>query len=241
MTFTLPTPPNPDDAQFRSNPLAYSRAIYDWAQRTKGKLEQSHSISNGIPISSPQVGDTPYKALNAWARLPAGSPGQLYTQTGTGTSAAPSWGNISSLIAAGSNVTVSGTSTVTIALSTAATSQIKIGSFTRDLSTASGTSTTTGLGMQPKAVSFISGINSSTIAQSWGADDGTNSYALYNGNSGVAGQFGMLTGDSIVLIANGTSFNVAKIASFIPDGFTIAWTKTGAPTGTAIVGYNAVG
>ena len=45
----LPNVPNPDDAMFRGNPLAYNRAIYTWMTQTKGKLEQA-SLNNDTPM-----------------------------------------------------------------------------------------------------------------------------------------------------------------------------------------------
>lgn len=43
---TLPVPPNPDDAVYKLNPLAYNRAVYAWMNDTKGKLEQGSRINN---------------------------------------------------------------------------------------------------------------------------------------------------------------------------------------------------
>lgn len=40
---SIPTPPNPDSQQYKSNPLAYSRAAYAWMQQTKGLIEQAHN------------------------------------------------------------------------------------------------------------------------------------------------------------------------------------------------------
>lgn len=91
MSFILPIPPNPDENQYKVNPLAYNRAIYNWALQSKGKLEQSSVLSNGIPIGAPQIGDIAYKAVNSWLRLPSGTAGQILTQTGSGLTAAPAW------------------------------------------------------------------------------------------------------------------------------------------------------
>lgn len=46
----LPTPPNPDDNMFKNNPLAYQRAVYQWMQDSKGKLEQN-SRQNDSPLN----------------------------------------------------------------------------------------------------------------------------------------------------------------------------------------------
>lgn len=114
MSFIVPIPPNPDENQYKANPFALSRANYDWMLKTKGKLEQSKSLANGIPIQSPVPGDIAYYANNlGWSRLAGGSPGQLLIY-GTGT--APAWGNISSDIVAGTGIAITGTATNTIAL-----------------------------------------------------------------------------------------------------------------------------
>ncbi|HKS74808.1 MAG TPA: hypothetical protein VJQ82_16505 [Terriglobales bacterium] len=46
----LANPPNPDDAQFRGHPLAYNRALFQWANDTKGKVEQASRV-NDVPLS----------------------------------------------------------------------------------------------------------------------------------------------------------------------------------------------
>lgn len=45
----LPNAPNPDDPVYKANPLAYNRAMYQWATQTKGKIEQA-SIVNNTPM-----------------------------------------------------------------------------------------------------------------------------------------------------------------------------------------------
>lgn len=46
---TLTTPPNPDDFQYQKNPLGYNRAVFQWMQDTKGKLELA-SKQNSSPL-----------------------------------------------------------------------------------------------------------------------------------------------------------------------------------------------
>lgn len=46
----IPSPPNPEDALYRSNPLAHSRAMFDWANAVKGKIE-SASLVNDAPAA----------------------------------------------------------------------------------------------------------------------------------------------------------------------------------------------
>jgi hypothetical protein len=87
----LPSPPNPQ--QYKGE--AFNRAVYDWMNLVKGRLEQSQSIANGVPIQSPSAGDLVYRSPLAWARLAAGTAGQVLTQ---GTSTAPVWSGISSVL-----------------------------------------------------------------------------------------------------------------------------------------------
>jgi len=42
---SLPKPPDPDQPRFKTNPHAYNRAMYDWAQQVKQLTEQAHNIS----------------------------------------------------------------------------------------------------------------------------------------------------------------------------------------------------
>ena len=46
---TIPIPPNPDDAQYRNNTVAYQRAMFLWANETKSRIEQA-SNSNNTPL-----------------------------------------------------------------------------------------------------------------------------------------------------------------------------------------------
>lgn len=95
MSFIVPIPPNPDAAQYKVNPMALSRAQYDWMLKTKGRLEQSRSLSVGVPIQSPVLGNIPYYAGQS------GWQGQY----------------LNNILVSGSNIIISGTATTTIALS----------------------------------------------------------------------------------------------------------------------------
>ena len=111
----------------------------------------------------------------------------------------------------------------------------KVGSFTRDLSLASGTQAVTGVGFSPKAVIFFSTVNSSLKA-SWGMDDDVTAVGVgYNGGDIVYNTLG-----SSISIKDGAGNNYdGTINSLDSDGFTINWTKTASPTGTVTVNYIA--
>lgn len=116
----------------------------------------------------------------------------------------------------------------------------KVGSFTRDISLASGSQAITGVGFQPTAVLFLS--NVTTTAQiSVGVDDGTNVGAVIDNNGGSTDTYVSGTSNSISLRVDGSNRAEAAIQSLDSDGFTLSWTKTGFPTGTATMIYLAWG
>lgn len=86
----LPLPPNPDDFQYKGNPIGYQRAMYSWALVTKGKLEQA--LANIVNVASPAVGQIVVKGSNAWV---------------------PTY--LSNLLVAGTGIVLTGTATVTVA------------------------------------------------------------------------------------------------------------------------------
>lgn len=108
----------------------------------------------------------------------------------------------------------------------------KLVSFTRDISTASGNQSVTGVGFQPTSIIFIG--------------QAPNISAVTNGQVGSAGNQGSysMTGNATGSINSGsnvlicpnaanvspsTTGSVAAHSSFDSDGFTIAWTKNGSP------------
>lgn len=160
-------------------------------------------------IGSAAQGDILYRGASGWARLAAGTVRQ-YLKTG-GSGANPSWGDIS----------------------------MKVGNFTRDLSTASGSQAVTGVGFTPKVVFFLSSRNSGGWG-SVGVDDGTGRGAVewnggYDANAPCFSQTAQFVRQTL---ANYQSFTVASMDS---DGFTLSFTKTGTPTGTLQAVYLAIG
>lgn len=108
---------------------------------------------------------------------------------------------------------------------------IKTTFFSRDISLASGSQAITGLGFKPSCV-LLMGVVDGTTKASFGTDDGGGSpYALYY--NGAA--WTIYGGKSLEFYVSAGVECAGKVLSFDADGFTIAWTKTGAPTGTAYV------
>ena len=115
------------------------------------------------------------------------------------------------------------------------------GSFTRDMSTASGTQAITGVGFKPKAVIQINvgTTGGNDQASTGGTMDGTNNGCIELGV--VSNHFPQTTFAGIWRVDEaGGNYQTFVLSSFDSDGFTITWTKTGTPTGTATVTYLAV-
>lgn len=123
----------------------------------------------------------------------------------------------------------------TIPLNTA----FKVGNFTFDMTTATGTIATTGVGFQPRLLLLIAAINASA-ACSAGFGDGTSQFHIAQNDGGTADNW--TTGTTLIgqIITGAGAFQQFSLSSFDADGFTLANTKTGAPTGTARFGYIAI-
>jgi len=124
---------------------------------------------------------------------------------------------------------------------TNATTNVKVGSFTRDTSAASGDQAITGVGFTPKAVIFLATV-ASNPQMSVGVDDGTDKGCLYDQNQVSAGTWNNTTSSSLYLTEGGTTTYAGVISALGADGFTVTWTKgAGAKTGTATIVYLAIG
>ena len=158
------------------------------------------------------AGDTIHgTGSDTWARLPKGTDGDVYTLA----SGIPSW--------------VAG----------AASLSVKVGQFSMNQATATGTQAVTGVGFEPTSVIFFSNQNvSAQYETSWGLDDGTTALAVATWQPSGAGVFSG-TAKSIASFQSGTAYMVGKVNSFDADGFTIGFTKTGSPSGTTSVSYMA--
>lgn len=117
---------------------------------------------------------------------------------------------------------------------------MKAGSFTRDMTAASGSAAVTGVGFKPRAVIFLAGDPSSAADNaSVGIDDGASPGSLANLNSISAGKW-FVPASSIYLFQGASTSQVGSISSMDDDGFTVSWTKTGSPTGTMTIRYLAI-
>mgnify|MGYP001605975322 CR=1 FL=1 len=116
--------------------------------------------------------------------------------------------------------------------------RFKVGSFTRDVSVASGTQAVTGVGFQPTAIICFASI-STTTAASWGMSDGPTNGCILDFFQTTADTYAPNT-VLIELLVTSANFYIGSISTFDSDGFTISWTKTGTPTGTATIKYLAL-
>lgn len=109
----------------------------------------------------------------------------------------------------------------------------KIISLTRDLTLATGNVSYTGVGFQPTALFALgcpTATNTDTANISIGMSDASkNANDLAYGLS--TGQFRIRS--DLLFLGGSSSFQRALVSSYDTDGFTLAWTKSGTPTGTA--------
>lgn len=115
----------------------------------------------------------------------------------------------------------------------------KVGNFTFDMTTATGTIATTGVGFQPRLLVLFGTINA-TVAASWGFADGTNQFFIATNDGAVADNFTSGTTLVSTLATGAGAFQQFALNSLDADGFTLGNTKTGSPTGTARFGYIAI-
>lgn len=117
--------------------------------------------------------------------------------------------------------------------------QIKIGSFTRDTSLASGSQAITGVGFAPRVLIFLMSVAGLT-GMSIGFDDATTHLTVTDNYSALVNTWASNLSYSILFIAGGGSFYGGAVSSMDADGFTVTWTKGTTPTGTATVEYLAL-
>lgn len=160
------------------------------------------------PTTLTTRGDIEYYGASGLARLAASTSGYFLKTLGAG--ADPAWAEV--LI------------------------NRKVGSFTRDISLATGSQSVTGVGFTPRMLILFGTIDNG--ASSWGMADGTSQGCIFRRptdgaiyQAAVVAQFqNNVTPDQAY----------ASLSSFDADGFTLSWTKQNSPTGTATIKYLAV-
>lgn len=119
-------------------------------------------------------------------------------------------------------------------------SGFKVGAFTRDMTTASGDVSYTGVGFKPRAILFFGGVNLVFIT-TWGIDDSINHNSIYNYGYNTPGAFSTQPGYSLLLAEAAGKFQAALVKTFNADGFTLTWTTAGTlSAGTTNIYYLAL-
>jgi len=116
--------------------------------------------------------------------------------------------------------------------------RFKIGLTTHDVST-TGDQPITGVGFQPKAI-FIMGLISGSSYFSIGLDNGTTHICAINNHAVTADTWAVTGSYGIELIQGSGTIAYAVVSALGSDGFTLTWSVTGSPTGTAYIYYLAL-
>lgn len=103
--------------------------------------------------------------------------------------------------------------------------------FTRDMTTATGTQAVTGVGFTPTAIVFLYAING-TAQEGVGFSD---SAKAGRNRSYLTGSGWFVGTNAITASPSSGNYQIGDVSTYDSDGFTISWAKTGAPTGTLTV------
>ena len=112
----------------------------------------------------------------------------------------------------------------------------KVGTFSYDVSTATGTQAITGVGFQPKVLILMASLNDAS--GSWGIVSGTTGGGLTQSMNSISTAYAN-DNDAPILYVNGGNTAIGSINSLDSDGFTIGWVKSSSPTGTLLIDYLA--
>lgn len=105
----------------------------------------------------------------------------------------------------------------------------KIKTLTRDMTAASGNVAYTGVGFKPTAIIAFGGIDGGERLF-WGMCDSTRT--AYQMESYADNTFQTQIAHLVNIATSAGNQQIADVASFDTDGFTLTWTKAGSPTGT---------
>ena len=123
------------------------------------------------------------------------------------------------------------------------TLKAKVGSFTRVMDAADGNVSYTGVGFQPKAMWFWCTENVQEYwSVGWSDAEATGGSNVCSYHNHVAETMTYNQGGRYTLsLRTGTGSFYGQIMSFDTDGFTVSWSMGGTETGTAQVGWLAIG
>jgi hypothetical protein len=116
----------------------------------------------------------------------------------------------------------------------------KFGIATRDMTTASGNQTIAhGLGRTPKYIKITANFPASDYIGSFGSYDGTSTACIYD--SGDAGVGGTSTTYVVYIAVTNSGQHQIATATIDDTNITLAWTKSGTPSGTAYLFWEVIG
>ncbi len=225
-TGDLPTIP---ETKGGTNQTTYTQGdiIYSSAANTLAKLAAgtaTYILQTGGAAANPSwvagsnatltaQGDILYRGASALSRLAAGTSGQfLKTQ---GAAANPIWA--------------------------LAYSSVAIGSFTRDMTVATGTQNVGSVGVAPKLVLLFSGLTTANGTMSVGYMTATTAGCIYFNHLSTASTFIADTANCIFNQQGGGATYAGTFSALGTYDFTVSWTKAGAATGTLTISYLAIG
>ncbi len=118
---------------------------------------------------------------------------------------------------------------------------VKLGVFTKNLADASGLQSITGVGFMPVLVFFL-GIryDVSSPEVSIGFDDVSQHFGIANNHEISPNNWAQLTVSALDFRQGIGNTHDMKLNSLDADGFTVSWTKAGAPSGNARIFYLAM-
>ena len=113
--------------------------------------------------------------------------------------------------------------------------------FIYNLATATGTVSITGIGFKPSRIVFQGSVGG--VSTFWdGSSCGIGAYYNFctrDNQLETTDSFQANSGNCITVVRSSGNEQSGKIISFDSDGFTISWIKTGTPTGTLNVAFQA--
>jgi hypothetical protein len=140
---------------------------------------------------------------------------------------------LNSTAATNARISDGGTSTIT-ADNFPEAPQVVIGSFTRTLTTASGSQAITGLGFKPRSIEFTGSVDGGAerFVGFASADSGVQQRCMHSDSAGAT-----LNSTHCIRLIRSSAGNEqqAVLASMDKDGFTLTWTKVGAPPANDLV------
>lgn len=116
----------------------------------------------------------------------------------------------------------------------------KAGSFTRDMTTASGSQAITGVGFKPRAVIFFAVENGAPSMSVGMVDLSLNQNAVADANTVSTDTYANVASAAIYAQDAAAASYSGAISSLDADGFTVSWTRTSTPSGTLTVNYLAI-